>query len=120
MSQDLEVFKASKTYLRFILISEFVEQSSNKMSNFVDLIEKRSNNNNSLLGVPLSRNQLGGSFTNGKPLPISARIQILRMSISGYKPCDISRALLISHGCVSKILTKFHRTGSILPGTIGM
>ncbi|KAH7642566.1 hypothetical protein HUG17_5611 [Dermatophagoides farinae] len=67
----------------------------------------------------ISTNQLGGSFSNGKPLPFDSRLQILAMSLKGYRPCDISRRLLVSHGCVSKILAKFHKTGSILPGTIG-
>lgn len=67
----------------------------------------------------ISTNQLGGCFSNGKPLPFGSRLQILSMSLSGYRPCDISRKLLVSHGCVSKILTKYHKTGSILPGTIG-
>lgn len=36
--------------------------------------------------------------------------------------CDIlfsRRQLLVSHGCVSKILTRFYETGSIRPGSIG-
>lgn len=70
--------------------------------------------------INISTNQLGGSFSNGKPLPFDSRLQILSMSLKGYRPCDISRRLLISHGCVSKILAKFHKTGSILPGTIGL
>src|SRR5690625_4785578 len=61
----------------------------------------------------ISTNQLGGCFSNGKPLPFGSRLQILSMSLNGYRPCDISRKLLVSHGCVSKILTKYHKTGSI-------
>ena len=29
------------------------------------------------------------------------------------------RQLLVSHGCVSKILTRFYETGSVKPGSIG-
>ncbi|OTF71819.1 hypothetical protein BLA29_009493, partial [Euroglyphus maynei] len=74
-------------------------------------------NNDDMMNI--STNQLGGSFSNGKPLPFDSRLQILAMSLNGYRPCDISRRLLVSHGCVSKILAKFNKTGSILPGTIG-
>ncbi|XP_022701743.1 paired box protein Pax-1-like isoform X2 [Varroa jacobsoni] len=64
-------------------------------------------------------NQLGGAFSNGKPLPLHIRVRILEMALLGFRPCDISRRLLVSHGCVSKILSKFAETGSILPGAIG-
>ncbi len=64
-------------------------------------------------------NQLGGSFVNGRPLPDEIRKLIVELASKGTRPCDISKKLKVSHGCVSKILTKFHSTGSIKPGLIG-
>lgn len=51
-------------------------------------------------------NQLGGSFVNGRPLPDEIRKLIVDLSQQGTRPCDISKKLKVSHGCVSKILTK--------------
>lgn len=64
-------------------------------------------------------NQLGGVFVNGRPLPNAIRHRIVDLAHMGIRPCDISRQLRVSHGCVSKILARFHETGSILPGAIG-
>ena len=64
-------------------------------------------------------NQLGGVFVNGRPLPNSIRMKIVELSNLGVRPCDISRQLRVSHGCVSKILGRFYETGSIKPGVIG-
>lgn len=61
-------------------------------------------------------NQLGGVFVNGRPLPYHIRQKIVELALDGIRPCDISRQLLVSHGCVSKILTRFYETGSIRPG----
>lgn len=64
-------------------------------------------------------NQLGGLFINGRPLPHHIRWKIVEMAASGVRPCNISRQLKVSHGCVSKILNRFQETGSIRPGVIG-
>ncbi|KAL3119677.1 hypothetical protein niasHT_006763 [Heterodera trifolii] len=61
-------------------------------------------------------NQLGGIFINGRPLPHQTRLHIIQMAMEGVKPCQISRQLKVSHGCVSKILCRFAETGSVSPG----
>lgn len=72
-----------------------------------------------LLSGQTGVNQLGGVFVNGRPLPDHIRRRIVELAQMGVRPCDISRQLLVSHGCVSKILTRFYETGSIKPGSIG-
>ena len=65
-------------------------------------------------------NQLGGAYINGKPLPKEIRHEILTLARQGFRPCDISRRLRITHGCISKLLSKYRKTGSIQPGGKGL
>ncbi|XP_031718334.1 paired box protein Pax-5-like [Anarrhichthys ocellatus] len=64
-------------------------------------------------------NQLGGVFINGRPLPHVIRQRIVELAQRGVRPCEISRCLRVSHGCVSKLLARYNDTGSIRPGVIG-
>ena len=61
------------------------------------------------------RNQLGGMYVSGKPLSRKLRSRIINLSCLGLRQCDISRQLKVTHGCISKLLSKYQETGNVDP-----
>uniref|UniRef100_A0A915PUW6 Paired domain-containing protein n=1 Tax=Setaria digitata TaxID=48799 RepID=A0A915PUW6_9BILA len=110
-------FEFSRKFEEWLKTVEEYEQSTDDQASSKWCEE--SNDSFDILAARTGTNQLGGIYANGRPLPVHLRERIIQMSASGTKPCQISRELRISHGCVSKILSKYRDTGSIRPGKIG-
>ena len=60
-------------------------------------------------------NQLGRTYSPGLPLSMTDREKIVGLYQNGWKICDISKKLCVTHSCVSKILNRFRTTGSVRP-----
>uniref|UniRef100_A0A7I4Z2Y3 Paired domain-containing protein n=1 Tax=Haemonchus contortus TaxID=6289 RepID=A0A7I4Z2Y3_HAECO len=61
------------------------------------------------------RNQLGRTYSPGLPLSMCEREEIVKLFQAGWKICDISKRLCVTHSCVSKILNRYRQTGSVRP-----
>lgn len=77
--------------------------------------EQRQESVSSYPGRSSGTNQLGRTYSPGLPLSMSEREQIVNLYKSGWKICDISKRLCITHSCVSKILNRYRTTGSVRP-----
>lgn len=55
----------------------------------------------------LGMNSYGRPYCPGRPLSMKERNQIIELYNNGIKVNAISKQLCISHGCVSKIISRF-------------
>ncbi|KAF7635157.1 Metalloendopeptidase, partial [Meloidogyne graminicola] len=67
------------------------------------------------LECTLTKNKLGRSYNPGRPLGILDRQKILELYQNGLKISHIAKIIGVTHSCVSKIMTRYRRTGSINP-----
>lgn len=54
-------------------------------------------------------------YVSGKPFSRELRSRIINLSCLGLRQCDISRQLKVTHGCISKLLSKYQETGNVDP-----
>ncbi|WKY03274.1 hypothetical protein Q1695_004763 [Nippostrongylus brasiliensis] len=62
-------------------------------------------------------NLYGRPYCPGRPLSMAERQRIIDLHMSGMKVNAISKALCISHGCVSKIISRYRQTGILSPAS---
>ncbi|KAE9419114.1 hypothetical protein Angca_002273, partial [Angiostrongylus cantonensis] len=62
-------------------------------------------------------NLYGRPYCPGRPLSMVERRRIIDLHMSGMKVNAISKALCISHGCVSKIISRYRQTGILSPAS---
>lgn len=62
-------------------------------------------------------NLYGRPYCPGRPLSMAERRRIIDLHMSGMKVNAISKSLCISHGCVSKIISRYRQTGILSPAS---
>ncbi|KAE9555638.1 hypothetical protein FO519_001109 [Halicephalobus sp. NKZ332] len=62
-------------------------------------------------------NLYGRPYCPGRPLCMDERYRIIQLFQAGMKVNAISKQLCISHGCVSKIITRYRETGLLVPSS---
>uniref|UniRef100_A0A915DXG4 Uncharacterized protein n=1 Tax=Ditylenchus dipsaci TaxID=166011 RepID=A0A915DXG4_9BILA len=62
-------------------------------------------------------NLYGRQYCPGRPLSLEERSKIINLFHAGMKVNAIAKQLCISHGCVSKIITRFRETGLLMPSS---
>ncbi|EPB76937.1 paired box' domain protein [Ancylostoma ceylanicum] len=65
----------------------------------------------------LGTNLYGRPYCPGRPLSMAERRRIIELHMSGMKVNAISKTLCISHGCVSKIISRYRQTGILSPAS---
>ncbi|KAI1715329.1 Paired box domain-containing protein [Ditylenchus destructor] len=63
----------------------------------------------------ISKNKLGRTYNPGRPLGMQDRQKILHLYQKGFKISHIAKLIGVTHSCVSKIMTRYRRTGSMHP-----
>uniref|UniRef100_A0A0N5AJE7 Paired domain-containing protein n=1 Tax=Syphacia muris TaxID=451379 RepID=A0A0N5AJE7_9BILA len=62
-----------------------------------------------------TKNKHGRMYNPGRPLAMADRQRILQLYEKGHKISHIARIIGVTHSCVSKIMTRYRRTGSMHP-----
>ncbi|KJH41289.1 Helix-turn-helix domain of resolvase [Dictyocaulus viviparus] len=66
------------------------------------------------------RNKQGRAYNPGRPLSMNERERILHLYENGHKISHIAKLIGVTHSCVSKIMTRYRRTGSMFPRSLSI
>ena len=98
-----------------LIINPQANEMDEKVEQVAGRLKMASRFSNTVNGRSSGTNQLGRTYSPGLPLSMQDREQIVGLYQNGWKICDISKKLCVTHSCVSKILNRFRTTGSVRP-----